>query len=265
MRLRSPKHAGSLRQPRRGDHAPAHGFPMQVGAVVGGRFKCVGKRVTEIQTLAQAGFAFVASHDTGLGADAAHNRKIERCRFSRRQTLDIFLEERKKPRITDDPVFDYFIEPGREFPLRQRSQRLGIGQHKSCRVERSDQVLPFRQIHTGLASDGAVHLRHQRRGDVHEPDSAQVGGRHEARHVPGDSASRRNEQGAPVGTRANQFAAQPFRGGHILGALPVIEEQRGAPIGAAKAGLKLRSPVPSYSRRGQEEQSGVRAERLDLL
>ena len=51
-------------------------------------------------------------------------------------------------------------------------------------MECADQVLSQRVVHADLAADRAVHLRQQRRRDMHERDAAQKRGGRESRRVP---------------------------------------------------------------------------------
>ena len=98
--------------------------------------------------------------------------------------------------------------PGAKLARRQRGERRRIGQHQLRRVESADQVLPFRQIHAGLAADGAIDLSDERGRHVHQSDAAKIAGGNESGDVADDASARSHEQRAAVGARANQLPAE---------------------------------------------------------
>ena len=59
----------------------------------------------------------------------------------------------KNSGIGDRAVLDHLREPGLEFALRQRLQRVGVDQNETRLVKRTDQVLALRMVDPGLAAD----------------------------------------------------------------------------------------------------------------
>ena len=71
-------------------------------------------------------------------------------------------------------------------------------------VEGADQVLAARMVDAGLAADGGVHHREQRRRQLHDRDAALVGGRREARDVADHAAAEGEHQAVAVEPRGDQ-------------------------------------------------------------
>src|ERR1700676_5244423 len=87
-RVRICHQTNSPSEPGCGDHSPADCFAVQIFAISGGRFERMGKRVAEIQYLAQAGFAFVAAHHPRLNLYATWDHEIESLGVAIHKSLD---------------------------------------------------------------------------------------------------------------------------------------------------------------------------------
>ncbi len=64
-------------------------------------------------------------------------------------------------------------------------------------------------VHAGLAADRRVHLRQQRRRQLHEVDAALVAGRGEPRDVAHHAAAERQHRAVPVHARRDQRVEHP--------------------------------------------------------
>ena len=89
--------------------------------------------------------------------------------------------------------------PGAELAPRQRREERRVDRDHRRLMERADQVLAQRVVDADLAADRAVHLRQQRRRDLHDRDAAQVGRRGEAGGVADDAAADRDDRAGAIG------------------------------------------------------------------
>jgi hypothetical protein len=117
------------------------------------------------------------------------------------------LEKVEVGRVGDRPVLHRLGHARRELRGRERAEHIEVGHHQSGLVERADQVLPGGNVHGGLATDRGVDHREQRRRHLDVGNAAQVGRRHEARHVAHDAAAQRDH---------GRIAAD-VRGEHLVG------------------------------------------------
>ena len=118
--------------------------------------------------------------------------------------LEVAADPLEEPRARRHAVLHHLVEPRAEFAPRQRAQHGRIDDHAVRLIERSDQILAERMVDADLAADGAVHLREQRRRDVHERDAAQVGRGREPGHVADDAAAERHERRTAIGLGLDQ-------------------------------------------------------------
>ena len=136
----------------------------------------------------------------------------------RKKREHAFFEESEELGIGDDAIFDHFVEPRAVFAVWKRGERVGIDDDEFGRIERSDKILPFRQVHASFAADGTINLRDKRRGNVDEPDATQIGRqRRNRRHRPpprlpqrqsrrGDRRPARRGRG-----RSSRWSGSPWR------------------------------------------------------
>ena len=103
------------------------------------------------------------------------------------------FEPREEGGVADRAVLDHFREARGELAIGQRAQAIGVDQHGARLVERADHVLAQRMIDAGLAADGRVDLREQRRRNLHERHAALVDRRGESRDVADDAAAQRDQ------------------------------------------------------------------------
>ena len=108
------------------------------------------------------------------------------------------------------PYFTTSYRPERYSRCGKREQNFRIGDDQLWRIERADQIFSLGQIYAGLPADGAVHLRHQRRRNVHQTDASQVSCRCETRHVADDSAAHGDNRRVPIGTSQHELPCNLF-------------------------------------------------------
>jgi hypothetical protein len=92
----------------------------------------------------------------------------ERRRVAPDERGQMGLDPVQEIRIRDRPVLDDLGQTGRDLALRQRPQRIQVGNHAQRLVEGADHVLAERMVDRRLAADRRVHLRQQRGRHLHE-------------------------------------------------------------------------------------------------
>ena len=117
----------------------------------------------------------------------------------------------------DDAVFDDLGITGAEFAGDQGVEHARIGQHQARLIERADQVLSLGRVDCGLAADRGIDLGQQGRRDLNEIDAAQGQRRADARQIPDHAAAERDQRRLAVDPHFQQFAADLFQMGEILG------------------------------------------------
>ncbi len=118
------------------------------------------------------------------------------------------LEPGKVLRIGDHPVLDRLGHPGGKLRRRQRGQRLQVHKHEARLMKRAQQVLAARDVHAGLATDGGIDHRQQRRRHLHITDAPEVGRRHKPRYVAGHAAAQRDHDAVATEARFQQAVRQ---------------------------------------------------------
>ena len=103
-------------------------------------------------------------------------------------------------------------------------------------MEGAQQVLAEAMVHSDLAPDGTVGLRHHRGRHVHEPDAPQVTGGGKAGHVANHAAAHHHQHGLAIDAADDQRVVNPTQRRHRLGLLAVGHEDRGEllPVGDAE-------------------------------
>ena len=215
---------------------------MQKTPVTRDSLQRVAKRVPEIQYFTEPAFALVLRYDACLNAYTPRNHPSQRRWIAPQQRQHVPLEEPEKLRIRNRAVFNYFVQTRSIFSMRQRCQRLEIGDRSARRIERAHQIFAFGQVHAGLASHRAVHLRHQRGGNLHQPHAAKIAGRGETRHVAHYAAANRDDHGAPVRSSPAERATQQFHCCKIFRRFAVVEEKR--PVRAHSPNALPERPSP---------------------
>ena len=94
---------------------------------------------------------------------------------------------------SEQPSLHDLGKPVRDLGFRQRLEHLGVRDGPRGPVERSDEVLPLRDVDPGLPSQGCVDLCDERRGYRRPRDAPHVGRRDEARQVDRRAASERDQ------------------------------------------------------------------------
>ena len=76
-------------------------------------------------------------------------------------------------------------------------------------MERADQILALRRVDAGLAADGGIDLRKQRRRDLHEAHAAAEDARGKAGKVADHAAAERDDGVAALNAKLQQSLAEP--------------------------------------------------------
>ena len=154
-------------QERRRHYPPRHRFTVLIDAVLRHRFQSVGECMPEIENFAQARLALILAHHAALNLHISRDKKAERATIPPKDLFHALLQNREHRRIRDDGVLDDLRESAAEFTIGECAQQLWIGEDQLGRIKRSDQVLPLGEIDAGFAADRTVHLRDERRRNVH--------------------------------------------------------------------------------------------------
>ena len=166
-----------------GDLANGNCFAMQILAVVRDGFERVADGVAEVQDGPQAALGFVLPNDFSLDLAAAGDDRRQGTHVATEQFGQLTLQLLEQPRIVDDAVFDHLREASLELAHGQRDKRMQVAQHQPRLVECADEILARLEVQADFAAHGAVHLRQERGGHLHERQAPQVSGRHETRQV----------------------------------------------------------------------------------
>jgi hypothetical protein len=84
-------------------------------------------------------------------------------------------------------------------------------------MERANQVLAERMVHTNLAADGAVDLRQERGRNLHQRDPAQKRRRRKARRIAQHPAAERDDRAAAIGSGSDErFVYARHRGQRLV-------------------------------------------------
>ena len=153
--------------------------------------------MTIIQDPALIRLPFIILHDGGFDLTRPGHDVSDRTVFPAPQGGHVTLKIRKELLIRDHAVFDHLGHAGGPFGRREGVQGLRIDEHQARLMKRADQILPQRVIDTGLASHAGIHLRHQRRRNLHTGNSPREDGGRKAGHVPDDAAPQGNQHGPP--------------------------------------------------------------------
>ena len=153
------------------------------GMIAGG-LDGVRERVPVIEDGPPAPLALVGRNDVGLDPNTRR---------------DPFVElESVEVAAAQPVVLGQLAEPAPPLIRRQRGEHLGVAQHRRRLPIGTDEVLSLGQVDPGLAPDGGVDLRQQRRGHLHHGKAAVVHRGDEPGDV-GDDASADTDHGVGAG------------------------------------------------------------------
>src|SRR6266852_2880512 len=189
---------------------------MLITLVASDAFERVREGVAEIEHFAETGFALVARDHLRFDLHVAWDQVAESRAVAARHFFHVAFEIGKHLCIRDDRVLDDLRQAAAKFALRQCTQQLRIGEYKTRRVERADEIFSLRQIHAGLAADGAVNLCDYGCWNVDERNATQVTGGDKASEVTDDASAYGYEKRFAVRTRPHQRAAKRFDRAHAF-------------------------------------------------
>jgi len=185
--------------------------------------------VAEVENAAQALLRLVDLDDPLLDPARRGDDPFQDGGVSSLQGPGVVLERRQQIRVLDDAVFHDLGQTACEFPLRESLEKRQVDEDGLRLVKRPQQVLPRPGVHAGLAPDGAVHLREQRRGDLHEGKPPHVNRGEKARHVPDHAAAQGDQARGPVGIPFQEIFGKPQAGRNGLGPLAGRDRQHPGP------------------------------------
>jgi hypothetical protein len=177
------------RQVCREQHADADGFAVQPFAIAERILDGVTESVAEVEERACSLLALVGRDDARLDLAGPPYGMREGLHVERQQPLRIALEPAEESCIVDQPVFHDLCQSRSQFAHRQGAQRRQVGEHRARLVKGADEILAAGMIHAGLAADGRIHLREQRRRYLHEIDATLITGSRETRNVADHAAT----------------------------------------------------------------------------
>ena len=172
----------------------------------------------------------------------------------------LLLQPGQQLLVSDAAVFDDLGHAAGQLTPGQSGKADGIRQHHAGLVEAAQQVFPLRQIQPRFAAYGAVHLRQQGGGGLHQRHATQQRGRRKARQIAGDAAAQGHDAIAAGQAQLHQSAAQPVVLLQRLGALPRWEGHQ-RPAGAAGQ----RSAVQGFHRVVADDGPAAHAQRAQQL
>jgi hypothetical protein len=143
----------------------------------------VGQRVPVVEHLARPGLAQVGRDDLGFDPRRPLNQlgQHRSGRIEGRRRVD--LDQIEDARIGDEAALDHLGQAGGEVGRWQRLQCGQVGDHGRRWMERADEVLTGRGVHTGLATDGGIDHAEQRGRHGQPGHSPQPAGGDEAGEV----------------------------------------------------------------------------------
>src|SRR5205823_8555400 len=122
--------------------------------------------VTEIENLAQSGFALVAADYARFDGDVARNLRAKRAAITLQNLVDMLFQLGEHRRVGNYRVLDNRRESAAKLAVGKSAQQVGICDHQARRVERTNEIFALGKIHAGFSTDRAVDLSHESRGNV---------------------------------------------------------------------------------------------------
>ena len=181
-------------------HTDRHRTAVADARVIQMLFKCVAERMPEIEQLALPAFALVVFDHTAFHK---HTPPHDLRQQSGRKRL-IPFEKSKQLFVTDARGFNHLAHTVGHVFLRQRRQRIDIGDDADRLPECSDEIFALRDIDTCLAADGGIHLREKRRRDLHKIDAAHPRRGGKARHIARHTAAERHHKVTAIKLRRRE-------------------------------------------------------------
>ena len=86
-------------------------------------------------------------------------------------------------------------------------------------MEGPDEVLASPEVHACLAANGRIDLGEKGCWNLYVVDAAHINGGKKSSRVTDDSAAKRDQEAAAVGTGLAELRGEPFNDGQALGAL----------------------------------------------
>jgi hypothetical protein len=154
----------------------------------------MAESMTEVQQRTVTLLALITSDDLGLYLARPMDYMRKGRRIASKQPVHMRFEPREKSSVADQPVFDDLSEPGTQLTRRQARQRARVCQNQDRLVERADEILAARVVHSCFATHRRIHLREEGRRYLHERNAALITGRSETGHIANDTAAERHDR-----------------------------------------------------------------------
>lgn len=122
----------------------------------------------------------------------------------------ILLEAQKQLDIPDDSALERFVQSSAEFTIGQALQNIWIDQYHPRMIKSSKQIFSGHQIDCGLAPDGSIHLRQNRRGNLHQFYAPHVKGGQQSGNIAHHAPTQRDDDCFSIRSQASQFLGQNF-------------------------------------------------------
>ena len=122
-----------------------------------------------------------------------------------------------------------------------------VDQHGARLVERADHVLAERMVDAGLAADGRVDLREQRRRHLHEGHAALVDRGRESGEVADDAAAERDQHRRALRAHLEEAGQDVLQRRPVLVRLAVRYQQRFVADAARPRGSRERAPANAHA------------------
>ena len=132
-----------------------------------------------------------------LNAHALGDRADAR-RAAAKTSVAIRLQPVEEVRVADQADLRHLGVAGAELALRQRVERVGVGEDQGGLQESADEVLAMPRVDAGLAADAGIDLRQQGGRHLHEAHAAPCDRRGEAGEVADDAAAERHHHVAAL-------------------------------------------------------------------
>ncbi len=198
---------------------------MQQLRIARGRFQRVPNGMTEVENTAQAGFLFVTGNHVGFDLHSGQNDFLHGLMVAPANLADLTLHKLKKLAVTDDSALESFKQSGTKFPRVERFQDFRINQHSQGLMKCANQVFSCTEIDSGFSTDTCVHLRQQRRGNLHSRNSTHKDGSKETGAVADNASAERHYNGAAVRAGMHHLFRQRFHGCKPFRGLAIVHLQ----------------------------------------
>src|ERR1700728_1456988 len=192
------------------NHAPRDGFTVKQAPVAGFGLERVAYGVAEIEHAAQAAFLLISGNDFSFQLHALGDQSLKLDRIALQNLRAFLFEAQKKIEIADDATLESLIQAGAKGAGRKRVQDLRVNQNHPWMAISPKQIFTGPEIHRCLTTDGSIHLRQNRSGNLHQFHTAHVEGCQQSGDVADYSAAECDQNRLAVCAKTHQLFSQRF-------------------------------------------------------